>query len=93
MRYNIWDYSVGFGNSAEGKAAYKHPAIFPEKLANDHIISWSNPGDLVLDCFAGSGTTCKMAVENHRNYIGIEISEEYIQIIKQRILTAEPQLF
>ena len=63
----------------------KHPAPFPEKLAEDHILSWSNEGDTVLDCFAGSGTTLKMAHKNNRKYIGIEISEEYINIIKQRL--------
>ena len=79
--------------TTKDKIAYKHPAIFPEQLAQDHIISWSNKGDIVLDPFCGSGTTPKMAVENHRKYIGIEISEEYIPIIKQRILNAQPQLF
>jgi len=85
---NVW--IIQNGHCGVGQ---KHPAIFPEKLANDHIISWSNKGDLVLDCFAGSGTTCKMAIENHRNYIGIEISEEYIPIINQRITQAQPSLF
>lgn len=36
-----------------------HPAVFPEQLANDHIISWSNEGDIVFDPFMGSGTTGK----------------------------------
>jgi len=65
----------------------KHPAPFPEKLAEDHILSWSNEGDTVLDPMAGSGTTLKMAKKNNRNYIGIEISEEYIDIINKRLLT------
>ena len=86
---NLWFYSVGCDRENKGR----HPAIFPLKLAEHHILSWSNKGDIVLDPFCGSGTTCKMAVENHRNYIGIEISEEYIPIIKQRIKNAEPQLF
>ena len=85
IRYNVWKFNTSFVKD--------HPAPFPEKLASDHIISWSNPGDLILDTFCGSGTTCKMALENHRNYIGIEISEDYIPLIKQRILNAEPQLF
>ena len=63
----------------------EHPAVFPEKLAEDHILSWSNEGDTVLDPMAGSGTTLKMAKKNNRNYIGIEISEEYIEIIKARL--------
>ena len=66
----------------------EHPAIFPEQLANDHIISWSNEGDLVYDPFMGSGTTAKMAVLNKRNWIGSEISEEYCKIIERRITTA-----
>ena len=63
----------------------EHPAPFPEQLANDHIISWSNEGDTVLDCFMGSGTTGKMAVLNNRKFIGIELDEGYFQIAKERI--------
>ena len=63
----------------------KHPAPFPEQLANDHIISWSNEGDTVLDCFMGSGTTGKMAVLNNRKFIGIEIDDTYFEIAKERI--------
>jgi len=61
------------------------PAQFPEQLANDHIVSWSNEGDTVLDCFMGSGTTAKMALLNNRNYIGFELSEEYCKIAEERI--------
>ena len=75
---NVWEFAVG-GNLTG------HPAIFPEQLANDHIISWSNEGDLVYDPFMGSGTTAKMAILNKRNWIGSEISEEYCKIIKRRI--------
>ena len=63
----------------------KHPAIFPEQLANDHILSWSNPNDIVFDPFMGSGTTAKMAMLNNRRFIGCEISEEYCNIIKDRL--------
>ena len=63
----------------------KHPAVFPEQLASDHIISWSNPGDVVFDPFMGSGTTAKMAMLNGRRFIGCEISEEYCNIIKERL--------
>jgi site-specific DNA-methyltransferase (adenine-specific) len=66
----------------------KHKAVFPEKLANDHIISWSNEGDLVYDPFMGSGTTAKMAKRNNRNYIGSEISSEYCKIIDERLINA-----
>ena len=71
----------------------EHPAVFPEQLVNDHILSWSNEGDLVYDPFMGSGTTAKMAIVNNRNWIGSEISEEYCSIIEQRVKTAEPLLF
>ena len=78
MLNNIWFYVVG------GKGN-NHPASFPEKLAEDHILSWSNEGDTVFDPMAGSGTTLKMAKKNNRNYIGIETSQEYIDIINKRI--------
>ena len=64
-----------------------HPAIFPEKLAEDHILSCSNEGDIILDPMCGSGTTLKMAKKNNRNYIGIEISPEYIKIAEERLKT------
>jgi len=85
VRYNIWNYTIGKGNVTKDKIAYEHPAIFPEKLAQDHIMSWSNEGDLVLDPFCGSGTTCKMARQLHRDYIGIDISEEYVEIARKRL--------
>ncbi len=78
VKSNIWAYPVG-------NARVSHPAIFPEQLANDHIISWSNEGDTVLDCFMGSGTTGKMALLNNRNFIGIELDDKYFEIAKQRI--------
>ena len=84
-RNNIWKYTVGGGFASSDKIASKHPAIFPEKLVNDHILSWSNEGDLVYDPFMGSGTTAKMAILNNRNYIGSEISEEYCKIIEERL--------
>lgn len=78
---NIWFYNVGYGNTTCDKIAFNHPAIFPDKLAEDHILSWSNPGDIVLDPMCGSGTTCKMAYLNNRNFIGIDMSNEYIDQI------------
>ena len=63
----------------------EHPAVFPDALARDHIVSWSNPGDTVLDPFLGSGTTGKMAVQTGRRFIGIEISDEYLSIASARI--------
>lgn len=79
LRTNIWKYSVSF-NDKTG-----HPAVFPEKLAEDHILSWSNEGDLVLDPFMGSGTTAKMAMLNNRNYIGFELNEDYYNVSLDRV--------
>lgn len=62
-----------------------HPATFPEKLVRDHIISWSNEGDVVLDPFMGSGTTAKVARALGRHYIGFEISEEYVRLANKRL--------
>ena len=63
----------------------EHPAVFPEQLANDHIISWSNEGDLVYDPFMGSGTTAKMSILNNRNWVGSEISSKYCDIIEEKV--------
>ena len=82
---NIWYIPTGNNCATKDKCAFEHPALFPEQLANDHIISWSNEKDLVYDPFMGSGTTAKMAKLNNRNYIGSEISEEYFKIIEQRL--------
>ncbi len=84
-RNNIWRYSTGKNYSTKDEIAYKHPAIFPEKLAEDHILTWSVEGDIVLDPFSGSGTTAKMAKKNNRNYIGIDIAEEYNIIAEKRL--------
>jgi DNA modification methylase len=75
---NIFAYTLGREKTG-------HPAPFPEQLANDQVLSWSNEWDTILDPFAGSGTTLKMAKKNNRNYIGIEISPEYIDIINKRL--------
>lgn len=86
VRWNIWDYNTGWQHSYTEDFLRGHPATFPEKLAEDHILSWSNEGDIVLDPMAGSGTTLKMAKKNNRNYLGIEISQEYIDIINKRLI-------
>lgn len=88
-RRNVWTYLVGGGNTTDDKIAYSHPAIFPEQLATDHILSWSNPGDVVLDPFMGSGTTAVACLRTGRNYIGYEISNEYCNIAEQRISQAK----
>ena len=87
MRYNVWRYNIGYGFGQKDRIAYNHPATFPEQLAYDHIISWSNEGDIVLDPLCGSGTTLKMAEKLNRKWIGIEINPEYCEIAKQRVLT------
>ena len=84
-RKNIWSYSCGYGKGTTDKISYKHPATFPEQLANDHIISWSNEGELVYDPFMGSGTTAKMALLNNRKFVGSEIAKEYCEIAEKRI--------
>lgn len=84
LRKNIWTYKIGTP-STKDKIAFKHPAIFPEPLARDHIYSWTNEGDVVLDPMCGSGTTCKMAYVMNRQYIGIDMSEEYCNIARTRI--------
>lgn len=80
QRFNVWEINTECSNKNRF-----HPAQFPEKLAEDHIISWSNIGDTVFDPFMGSGTTGKMAILNDRNFIGIEKEEEYFNISKDRI--------
>jgi len=87
-RYNIWKLYTGAGYTTLDDYAFQHPAVFPEALARDHILSWSNEGDTVLDCFCGSGTTGKMAVILKRKFIGIEISKEYCDLSKVRITRA-----
>jgi DNA modification methylase len=89
VRTNIWNYANGFNHSSTDLVAFEHPAIFPEALARDHILSWSNEHDLVYDPFMGSGTTAKAAHQLGRNWIGSEISAEYVDLANKRL---EPYL-
>ena len=82
---NVFFYSVGGGITTKDKIAYNHPAIFPEKLALDQIITWTNENELVYDPFMGSGTTAKMSHIFNRKWIGSEISTEYIEIAEKRL--------
>ncbi|HPC09704.1 MAG TPA: site-specific DNA-methyltransferase [archaeon] len=82
---NIWFYDVGKNDKT------KHNAPFPEQLAQDHILSWSNENDLVYDPFMGSGTTAKMSILNNRNWVGSEISSEYCKIIEERVKKAREE--
>lgn len=82
---NNWWYIPVVNNRDSGN----HPAVFPERLANDHILQWSNEGCVVLDPFMGSGTTGKMQILNNRNFIGIELEKKYFDISKERIENAQ----
>lgn len=84
IKGNIWYYNVGKTSSVD-EEAHMHEASFPEELAKDHIISWTNEGDVVLDIFMGSGTVGKMAYLNNRYYLGFDISNEYCDLAKRRI--------
>jgi len=78
QRFNVWEMAT------ESQCA-DHPAPFPFALARDHIATWSNPGDLVLDPFSGSGTTCKAAKMLERQFLGLEVNPDYCAIAEQRI--------
>lgn len=82
---NIFDYTIGGERTG-------HPAVFPKLLARDQINTWSNEGDVVLDCFMGSGTTAVEALQLGRKYIGFEISQEYVDVANKRIATYTSQL-
>jgi DNA modification methylase len=79
IRANVWMYNVGQNDKTI------HPAVFPEELVRDHIYTWSNEGDLVYDCFMGSGTTAKMSHIYKREWLGSELSEEYIKDAERRL--------
>lgn len=92
-RSNVWWVPAGYMVSSTDKMSFEHPATFPEALARDHIISWSNEGDFVLDPFVGSGTTGKMARRLNRAFVGIDISPEYCELAERRISAQEMPLF
>ena len=87
-RMNIWQYH-------ESGTRTEHPAVFPLQLAKDHIISWSDKGDVVFDPFMGSGTTAIAALDTERQFIGAEIAKEYVEIANERIKnhTTQTELF
>ncbi len=87
IKGNIWEYVVG--KNKEDQEAKGHPAPFPCQLAEDHILSWSNAGDVVLDPMCGSGTTCKVAKQLERRFIGIDASLEYCALARSRINSIE----
>ena len=89
IKGNIWEYVVG--KKQEDQEAKGHPAPFPCELVRDHIFSWTNPDDIVFDPMSGSGTTCRVASEMDRKYIGIDISHEYCELARERIKIIEMQ--
>lgn len=84
VKSNVWDIAIAQNHT-------EHPAVFPERLATDHVISWSNEGDLVLDPFMGSGTTGVACKKLNRNFIGIEKVEEYSKISVEQINNNEDE--
>jgi hypothetical protein len=89
FRTNIWHYNVGRWHTTKDEFAFDHPALMPEAMAEDHIISWSLPNDLVFDPMAGAGTTLKMALMNGRRYLGFEIHQPYVEIAERRLAVAK----
>jgi len=85
QRTNIWKIRNGHGFGSKDDIAVLHPSSYPEELVLGNLLSWSNQGDLVFDPMSGSGSTCKVALLNNRNYLGVEINEEYCRIARQRI--------
>ena len=84
-RNNIWKYNTGKGYTTKDSFAFEHPAMYPELLAKEHILTWSNEGDLVLDTFMGAGTTAVMSRETGRDFIGFEIDETYYNLSQRRL--------
>ena len=88
-RTNIWKIRNGHGFGSKDDMVILHPSSYPEELVLGQIITWSNPWDLVFDCMAGSGTTLKVALLNNRNYLGVDINEEYCRIVRKRLGVVE----
>ncbi|MGO8880356.1 MAG: DNA-methyltransferase [Desulfomonilaceae bacterium] len=91
-RSNIWVIKNGRGFGTKDVIAYEHPATFPEDLADGHILTWSNPNDLIFDPMCGSGTTLKMALINGRKFVGVDVSEKYCGIAVKRLAGLFPEL-
>ena len=86
VRGNIWTYDPGFRKMHPGfPSAHEHPATFPIALAKDHILTWTNPGGLVLDPMAGSGTTLRAAKDLNRSSVGVEVHEPYCALMRERL--------
>ncbi|HEY7328056.1 MAG TPA: site-specific DNA-methyltransferase [Gemmataceae bacterium] len=92
IRSQVWSYPTGLYNTTKDAYALNQTALMPEQMAEDHILSWSRVSDLVFDPFAGAGTTLKMALLNHRRYLGFEINPKYVEIARRRLRDAEAKL-
>tara|TARA_B100000287_G_scaffold255328_2_gene240026 strand:+ start:612 stop:1526 length:915 start_codon:yes stop_codon:yes gene_type:complete len=91
-RHNVWKFNTGKKYTTNDDFAFDHPAMFPESLAEDHVMTWTEEGDFVVDPFVGAGTTTKMAAINGRRWLGIDISEEYVELAKKRMEVAEQMI-
>lgn len=89
MRTNIWFYNTGGNQTSKHKNTFKHPAPFPGQLALDHILTWTNEHDLVLDPMIGSGTTAVAAKIANRRFFGLDLSEEYVRMSLKRVDSTE----
>lgn len=85
VRTNVWSYSSGSLTSAPDKLAFRHPALMPLALAEDHVVSWSKRGETVLDICCGSGQVPIAATIRDRRYIGIDCSREYVELARERL--------
>jgi len=92
IEVNVWKYKTGWNHSYTDKIVKGHPAVMPERLAHDHIISWSNESDTIFDPMCGSGTVPKMAERLNRKWLACEISEKYCEIIAKRVESEASQL-
>jgi site-specific DNA-methyltransferase (adenine-specific) len=90
IRTNVWTYDT---ISIRWDVGSKHPGAFPVALATDHILSWSNPGDIILDPMLGSGTSAVSAYKNNRHYLGFDISADYCRLSQRRVDGARVPLF
>lgn len=92
LRGPVWEYLAGYGGTTRDRYVLDaHPAVMPEAMARDLIVSWSRPGDLVLDPYLGSGTTSKMALLNHRHYLGFEAHRPYHRLALRRMRHAHAE--
>lgn len=86
VRNTVWRYKVGYGHTTTDREAHgHHPALMPEELAKDLILSYSRPDDFVFDPMAGLATTCKMALLNGRSYLGFDRDQQFCRDARKRL--------